>query len=224
MTDLSNPAEAGGDWHHNALVGGWWEDDATLARGFVDVARAGVKDILSNGPDDALVAPIVFNYRHAFELVLKHAIRQAAWVVRKDRKVSGQPISRRLLASRLEGDLSRGDMHALGRLLDKLMYLLAEAGMEALPSETVKTIRQLHKLDESGQTFRYTMVRAREIQDEWHPARPDQIRIDMVQFAQFAERLNAAFDLIYDELLIVLLEVQVEQTMEALELRGGSQR
>jgi hypothetical protein len=167
------------------------------------------------------IAPIIFNYRHAFELVLKHAIQQAAWVVRKDRKAYGQPISCRLLASRLKADLSRRDMHALGRLLDKLMYLLAEAGMEALPAETVKTIRQLHKLDESGQTFRYTVVRAKEIQDELRPARPDQIRIDV---AQQAGRLNAAFDLIHDGLLTLLLEVQVEQTMEALKVRGGSQR
>jgi hypothetical protein len=101
--------------------------------------------------------------------------------VRKDREAYGQPISRRLLASRLEADLSRRDMHALGRLLDKLMYLLAEAGMEALPSETVKTIRQLHKLDESGQMFRYTMVRAEEIRGELRPARPDDFHIDVVQ-------------------------------------------
>lgn len=109
-------------------------------------------------------------------------------------------------------------MHALGRLLDKLMYLLAEADMEALPSETVQTIRQLHELDESGQTFRYSMVRVDgQVGGEMRPARPDEIHIDVVQLA---ERFNAAFDLIHDELLPALLEVQVEQTLEALEVRG----
>lgn len=151
--------------------------------------------------------PIVFSYRHAFELVLKVAIREAAWVVRKRREAQGLPISRRLQASKLEEDLGRPDMHALGRLLDKLMYLLAEGGLEALPSETVDTIRQLHKLDESGQAFRYTMVRGKEAQDALSPARPDQIHVDV---AQLGERLHAAFFLIYGGLLTVL-EVELEE-------------
>jgi hypothetical protein len=221
MPDLFHPVQPSEDWRPNTVIGiGWLEDDTSLALGFAELAKIGIKDILSNGPLDFLVVPIIFNYRHALELVLKDAIRMAAGIVRKDREAYGQPISRRLLASRLEADLSRREMHALGRLLDKLMYLLAEADMEPLPSETVKTIRQLHELDESGQTFRYSMVRADgDIAGEMRPARPDEIHIDVVQLA---ERLNAAFDLIHGELLPTLLEIQAEQIMEAIEVRGKS--
>jgi hypothetical protein len=41
-----------------------------------------------------------------------------------------------------------------------------------------------------------------------------------LNYDSLAERFNAAFDLIHDELLPALLEVQVEQTLEALEVRG----
>jgi hypothetical protein len=159
MSDLFRPVEADGNWHLNALVGGRGETDAILAYGFTQLAMAGINEIVSNGPHDALFVPIVFNYRHGFELVLKDAIRQAARLVRRDQEECGQPVDPNLLPSAIDRELTRPDAHALGRLLDMLTALFTQGGLEALPAETVDTIRQLHELDETGQAFRYTMVK-----------------------------------------------------------------
>jgi len=200
MSTLFQPVPPGGDWHLNAVVGGW-EQDSLLAAGFHELAAHGVQQLIQRGPDDSLFVPIVYNFRHAFELILKVAVRDAAQVVRNHDRyhgLAGDPVLGR-------EDINKGlaTTHSLGKLLDQLVAFLYRADVETLPPDVVDTIRQLDDLDPSGQAFRYTQVKDRHLK-KLVPARPNQQLVDVRQLGQ---RLSDAFKLVADGLLSVLDEV-----------------
>lgn len=82
MSDLFKPVSADGPWWHTAIVGGPFEDDHVLAIGFHRAAELLVEHWDTRGANDPLYVPIVYLYRHALELVLKQAIREAAACLR----------------------------------------------------------------------------------------------------------------------------------------------
>jgi hypothetical protein len=69
----SNP---GGNWRLNAVVE--HRDDHAIAIGFACTADLIVEHWVDRGPNDLLFEPLVFNHRHALELILKAAIRESA--------------------------------------------------------------------------------------------------------------------------------------------------
>lgn len=72
-------ADAGdGDWRNTAIIGGPWENDSSLAFGFFELADAAVERWKAGHRNDAIVIPIICNYRHGIELALKEEIREAA--------------------------------------------------------------------------------------------------------------------------------------------------
>jgi hypothetical protein len=110
---LLQPVPAGGDWRGNAIIGGSWEDDGALAVGYLEAGDILVEHWKSHGPNDGLALPIFANYRHAIELALKDAIRDAAACVRRegvlDPKLHPDELNRRLAGT-----------HAIGALVDEL--------------------------------------------------------------------------------------------------------
>ncbi len=86
------PVGDGGDWRRNAVVGR--HDDHAIAMGFAETADLIVQSWLSRGPNDLLFEPLIFNYRHAFELVLKAAIRASAGCLRADGSTDGRRTER----------------------------------------------------------------------------------------------------------------------------------
>jgi hypothetical protein len=209
MSQLFEPVPPEGNWRLNAIIG-WSESDHLLAIGFHELGAHGVQRIIEGGPDDSLFVPIVYNYRHAYELVLKTAIREAARVVRNDDDLQGHPHDVNLAPKALDDRLSRE--HSLGVLLDELTELLVRGRIEPLPTETIDTIRQLHGLDPSGQGFRYSRVKVNKV---LVPARPTQQHVDV---AAVGQRLSEGFQLISGGLLSVL-QVAIEAQQDMLSAR-----
>ncbi|MCA1708645.1 MAG: hypothetical protein LC808_37330 [Actinobacteria bacterium] len=211
MSSLFQPVPLGGDWHFNAVVGGW-EHDAVLATGFQDLAAHGVQVLSEGGPDDSLLVPIVYNFRHAFELILKVAVRESAQVVRNHAQyhdlITDASLEREAINDRL------AKTHSLGGLLDQLIALLVRGDVEALPVEVVDTIRQLDALDPSGQAFRNAHVKDKTLK-AMVPARPNQQLVDVRQLGQ---RLSEAFKLVaYGHLSVLDELLDIQQDM----LSGG---
>jgi len=206
MGKLFDSVPAGDPWEHTAVVGGPFEDDAQLALGFYQMAELGVTDWTIRGPNDLLFVPIVYNYRHALELVLKAAVREAAARRRTDGATDAS-----LDPATLDEELAK--THSLERLANKLEVLLDRLRLEQLPATTRNVLRSLHQLDPRGETFRYSMVKAGK--GKFDPARPTQEHVDIVTLA---ERFREAFTLLSYGLLTVLdnyREYQAEQARGA---------
>ena len=80
---IFKPVDRGGDWHLNAVAWTNFSDHA-LAMGFAETADVIVNHWRDHGMNDLLFVPLVYNHRHALELVLKAAIRETAARLRLD--------------------------------------------------------------------------------------------------------------------------------------------
>jgi hypothetical protein len=169
-----------------------------LALGFHRAAELLVEHWDTHGANDLLYVPIVYLHRHALELVLKQAIREAAACLRADGAADPD-----LAAPAIEAKLTSHALgHALGKLADELVILLARLNLERLPKETLDVLRSLHRADESGETFRYSTLKQGKGKPP-RPARPDQQHIDIVGLAN---DLASAFQLLSGGVLTVLDE------------------
>lgn len=130
---------------------GYFDGDADLAQGFAESAEAIFarwRD--SPGHNDRLLLPLIYNYRHALELVLKQAIRNASARLRfagRDDLVLNE--------DELEEHFKRKQRHRLEPLGRQLAELLKELELEELPRDTMQTLARLHQLDPRGEAFRY---------------------------------------------------------------------
>ncbi|MBG6092804.1 hypothetical protein [Actinomadura viridis] len=150
MGDLLSSLPDGGGWRDIAYVG-YFDGDAGLAEGFAEAAEAIFKQWQSSPrTGDQLLLPLVHNYRHALELALKQAIRDAAKRVRFDGHNDPS-----LHPDELDVHLKRKQRHRLGPLADQLAGLLKELALEGLPADTMRLLARLHQLDPTGEAFRY---------------------------------------------------------------------
>ncbi|MFI4881578.1 MAG: hypothetical protein ACIAQU_03220 [Phycisphaerales bacterium JB064] len=134
------------NWKLNACIGKQLPDDiadytyadgyrkaAELIAMYVDQAQINV---------DTLVYPFVFNWRHHFELVLKHMVQLAAELHDEE-----------------PGDLAGHHLVPLWqRLKPYILKRWPNAGTE-VPDRCEELVRALDRLDQSGQTFRYSANR-----------------------------------------------------------------
>jgi hypothetical protein len=174
MTELFGPAGPGEDFHRNAML---WprEDDGTLGEGFIAAGNALVRHWQEHGPNDLLLLPIIMNYRHGLELLLKQAIREAAACLRRNGIRDAD-----LIAETVNKWLKNTGGHRLQDLGERLNELLVRLREEALPEETHETLRHLHELDPTGETFRYASSWDR-TQKRFVPSkRPNASHIDVV--------------------------------------------
>jgi hypothetical protein len=164
---------------------GHYDGDAGLAEGFAEAAEA----IFSAGQDqewanDRLLLPIAYNYRHALELALKQAIRDAA----ECRQLGGDDPG--LTAEALEAHFKQKQRHRLGPLAQQLAGLLADLNLDELPPDTTHLLHSLHQLDPTGEAFRY----------EGHL----KTSASHVDVTRLVERFRDAFGIIHGGVLAVL--------------------
>jgi hypothetical protein len=150
VSDLFGSLPESGNWRDLAWVG-YYDGDAGLAQGFAEAAEA-IFAAWRRGPrsNDRLLPPLAYNYRHALELALKQAIRQAATRLRFDG--DDDPA---LAPEALESYFKQKQRHRLDPLARQLAGMLARLGLDELPPDTTRLLAQLHQLDPSGESFRY---------------------------------------------------------------------
>ena len=135
--------------------------------------------------NDRLLLPIAYNYRHALELALKQAIRQAAECCQLDGDDDPG-----LTPQALEAHFKQKQRHRLGPLAQQLAGMLADLNLDELPPDTMHLLQDLHQLDPTGEAFRY----------EGHL----KTSASHVDVTRLVERFRAAFDVIHGGVLAVL--------------------
>ena len=171
----------GDDWRNTAIIGGPWESDGSLAMGFFEIANIAVERWKAGRRNDAIVIPIIYNYRHGIELALKEEIREAAACLRDDGVADpGVRVD--------EVDNWVSATHSIEELVNCLTELIDQLDLgpdQQLPAETREVLTKLHVLDQHGQAFRYSTVKtgtrgARVLER----VRPGEQRFDIVAVAE----------------------------------------
>lgn len=214
MSDVFGPAGPGGNWHLNAVVE--HHSDHEIAMGFAETADLIVEHWIHHGPYDLLFEPLVFNLRHALELVLKAAIRETAARLRADGRRDTE-VNKVIL----DDWLAREASHNLHKLAERLNELLGRLELDALPSETHSVLISLHELDPGGDAFRYAKIRGPN--GAWRVAprpllsKPDDLQAH-VDVVAMHEHFRSAFNLLSGGVMTVLAEiadVQADMDCEA---------
>jgi len=167
---------------------GHYDGDAGLAEGFAEAAEATFSAWQEQEwANDRLLLPIAYNYRHALELALKQAIRQAA----ECRQLEGDD-DPGLTAQVLEVHFKQKQRHRLGPLSQQLAEMLAELHLAQLPPDTSRLLQHLHQLDPTGEAFRYD----------------GQLKTSAghVDVPRLVQRFRAAFAIIHGGVLTALYE------------------
>ncbi|TMQ99253.1 hypothetical protein ETD83_18035 [Actinomadura soli] len=167
---LLRPVAEDGDWRDTAIIG-YFENDGTLAAGYLDAARVLVDHWTEHHPSDQLVLPALNLLRHGIELALKDQIREAAERVRADGitepDLMPEAVDRRLSVT-----------HSISGLVAELNAYLGRLQLGAndkLPDDTMEVLESLHLLDEKGQALRYSTVKTGKGKNsKLVPARPEQ--------------------------------------------------
>jgi hypothetical protein len=165
---------------------GYYDRNTGLAQGFAEAAEAVFAAWQSTPwPDDPLLLPLVYNYRHALELALKQAIRQAAARLRF--AGDDDPI---LAPEALEGHFKQKQRHRLDPLAKQLADMLKKLDLDELPPDTMRLLARLHQLDPTGEAFRYA----------------DRLKTDahQVDVGQLTQLFRDAFNIIHGGVLTVL--------------------
>ncbi|MFI0792517.1 hypothetical protein ACH4OY_07445 [Micromonospora rubida] len=185
MGDLLGSLPEPSDWQDIAWVG-YYDGDRSLASGFADAGDAVLAAWKSGSrPNDPLLLPLIFNYRHGIELALKQAIRQAIRCVHQSGQDSCAPT-----ISEVEAHLKSRQRHRVGPLAQQLAGILNQLQLTGLPPETLHWLMRLQQLDPSGEAFRYA-----------NHLNTDAEAIDVVRLAAF---FREAFDVIHGGVLTML--------------------
>lgn len=199
MTSVFQPVGEGGDWKSSGIFDKFHESDLTISLGFADAAWTLVaRWVDQRQPKDGHLLPIIWLYRHALELVLKHNIREAA-----DCLVDRGETDGRLDREALDEWLRRKAGHKLASLASRLDELLTMLKLENLPSETHDVLQELHALDPGGDAFRYATV--------WSPAHGRTVSAPrpaatLVDVAEMGKKFEEAFRLLAGGVASVLME------------------
>lgn len=121
-----------------------------LAHSFADAAERLASTFRGQAPDDAVLMPFLYLYRHAIELDLKHAIRFAARL----RRINGEreeSLGPDAVAERLQ----KKHRHRLMALVDELDGHLVDLRLSTLPKDVRRLFTLIHASDPSGESFRY---------------------------------------------------------------------
>ncbi|MEH0564460.1 hypothetical protein QBA37_35415 [Streptomyces silvae] len=145
--------------HEIAVIGGRHEDDLAVAGGYLRMAEIAATHWSQQGPDDSLPVPILYNYRHSVELSLKWLIRSAAYIIRRgEYNTRGENLSKDKVDEKL-----RDDSHSIRKLAERLNRYLGlipdfDAPNNRIDAESFETLKWLDAQDETGETFRYSMI------------------------------------------------------------------
>jgi len=182
VTDPFSPAGVSGNWHMNAVLSRHM-DDGDLGMGFITAGEALVQHWKEHGANDGLFVPIVLNFRHGLELLLKCAIRDAA----RSLRASGDSDSS-LVPTKLDNWLLRKAGHSLQSLAIRLDEYLGRLDLEQLPADTHSVLLSIHNLDPRGDTFRYVTTWDKGTRSYQPTPRPKAEHVDVGEMAkQFSE-------------------------------------
>lgn len=110
-------------------------DDGWLALGWAQAAERIAGTFTGEAPDDALLAPYLYLYRHAFELALKHAIRYAVRL----RRLGGDE-DPQLEPAKVRKRLQYSHRHELLKLADEVDEHRASFNLEAGKRSLIRTM------------------------------------------------------------------------------------
>lgn len=158
MTEGTFHSAPGPDWYRNAVVGGFWSNDWAYARGYLEAANILVERALEQGLLDLLFYPICFLYRHSAEVTLKELSRDTERLIRILASL-GEIRESPLDKDQLEKALMKS--HGLMPLLQRLTERLSLVSEDNLAPEIISVIRDVDKLDPTGQGFRYSRKKDR---------------------------------------------------------------
>lgn len=126
------------------------ENDGRPAYSFAESANRLAGTFTGEAPDDALLLPFLYLYRHAIELELKHSIKYAARL-RRNGGDTEPALDNDLLTARLKQRLG----HKLLPLVDELDKHLVALEQPKMPSSVRNTLNLISSADKLGESFRY---------------------------------------------------------------------
>lgn len=126
------------------------EDGGRFSFCFADAADRLAASYRGQAPDDALLMPFLYLYRHAIELDLKHSIRLAARL-----RVNNSETDPTLQASALDDRLRNKHGHRLMALLEELDKHLVALEIPPVPKNVRRVLDLISRSDRSGESFRY---------------------------------------------------------------------
>lgn len=198
--------------HEIAVIGGRHEDDLAIAGGYLRLAEIAASYWSLKGPDDSLPVPILYNYRHSVELSLKGLIRTAARIIRRgEYGTNGECLSHEKVEERL-----RGDSHSIKKLAERLNRYLGlipdlDPPNNRIDAESFLALQWLDAQDETGETFRYSMIGRG---SDSRPARETQTNINFYDHINKVHQLAWLLQAGYSSALDVFEDQQVEYLEE----------
>lgn len=156
------------------------KNDFMIMSGYYDVAINSLKRLKdkSIGERDSHIYPILFNFRHYLELIMKDTLRNYKLINNESIK-----------------DEENKDLHSLCKLWNKLKLYIAQT--EDMNSEDIKAFETLindyHKLDKNSTSFRYTLDISGENLNisQSQSISLDNLEIIMKKMHNFIEGINA---------------------------------
>lgn len=198
--------------HEIAVIGGRHEDDLAIAGGYLRLAEIAATHWSLKGPDDSLPVPILYNYRHSVELSLKWLIRTAARIIRRgEYDTNGECLSHEKLDAKL-----RGDSHSIKKLAERLNRYLGlipdlDPPNNRIDAESFEALQWLDAQDETGETFRYSMIGKGAAS---RPARETQTNINFYDHINKVHQLASLLQAGYSGALDAFEEQQMEYLEE----------
>jgi hypothetical protein len=161
------------------VIGGQWAYRYPYIRGYYRAARKLVKFALDDQSQDTLFYPICFNYRHYTELHLKELIHslERFYLNMED---FGQPEGK---VEEMKSD-ELDHTHSLHRLLNLFEERIEAVSDEPLDFTIRSMILELHRIDTSGQSFRYART------TDGEPSIPERKHIDLSRLAEGMEEVS----------------------------------
>jgi hypothetical protein len=126
-------------------------DDGRLGSSFAAAADRLFASYKGGAPDDALLLPYLYLYRHAIELDLKYSIRYAARL-RRNNGETDPDLESAAVAKRLR----RQHGHRLMPLADELDLHMRALDQEDIPTSVRDTFTLIAATDPRGESFRYS--------------------------------------------------------------------
>src|SRR3954451_6984761 len=126
------------------------DHDGRLGYCFAEAADRLAATHRGSAPDDALLLPYLFLYRHAIELDVKHSIKFAAQLRRNEGDTAPE-----VLEPDLTDRLKHKHGHRLLALVEELDKHLTALKLETTPSKVRRTLNLVARVDPKGEGFRY---------------------------------------------------------------------
>ncbi len=142
------------EWYRNAWLGEGDRDVWAYLLGFKQAADAVVDTALASGMQDYLVYPAAFAYRHAAELALKQSLVLAVELATLAALAGEVSVGDEATARRQMDKIN--SEHSLEKLRLRLKKVMSIAGAEPLPADISAMLTELHNIDPTGQSFRYS--------------------------------------------------------------------